>query len=1116
MNKHCAVITSFKTPSYIQSICIKLSDQGISSTFYHWDSIDDNQLFDVKINPLIIIADAINCPAFMPTSLQNYISHGGKVVALGGPPFKNEFYSINNTEVDYVELSRRLCVGEFDKQIIFAFDSTEDIEGFEKNTYNPDSKKHEGSAYLSIAKDGVTSEKCLKYYTDDFSINESFEKTIHIAPNHNVLGFWAKAFENTRTISIMLIDSNGTMFKTRITPSMNFEYFMLSKKDFVFAGNRNPSNDPKQNTPTELEFNNVVKIQFGHALSHAYSVAGEHCFFIDELASGCISVLDDDFVSMDGLCPEYRFYPVTNATSAKACANQAIIQDITFTIPPDVFSLSPRPQSTGLDKARRFRFIPLIETYDDKDIRCGYLAYMFLNYSYGDRCSTEDGSSIVVFTTKNDEFYLNGGEDAVVDAITYLFSPVLLIEGGADEYIHRDDTETATFGAVVLAQSDTNLDGYLLKIQINNISNIYSMNELSIIKSKYNCDFKRISFSQPPQDCSIIVTLLHDDVVCDILKSNLTVHHLKPTQERHYAHIVSGTNEVFINDEPIRFFGVNYMPTANTGMNTWHEFEHYVSSFAYDPDIIETDLKRICDIGINSISIFFHYAPSIQSNNILHLITLCAQYGIFVNLTLRPHADPFHFNEDEVREMIKKYRFDQNDTIVGYDIAWERYVGTYNECYGNFDGRKIFDQGFREFLLNRYESFENVERLFHCMLPKNGQGEVIGLSDDMLRTDGAHTALTSVYRCYIDTVVAQAHLKACDFIKSIDPNHLITARSGDASTIPLVDAGIYGYDYKALSLALDFMSPESYAITDNDKSMRQCIFTNIYARYANPNTVIQWMEFGKSVWIGSNFVDNKKSLEFQSNYYQKFFDTLLAGHTSGLYAWWLAGGYRIGETSDFGIIAPDGSDRPVTKVFREYAKRFLYADRLSSPDYQIQIDRDQHSDGLMSMYHSIEDELFEALSNNHSIEFVTKACNKTSANVELTELGTISDQGYSPKHLNSFVTSISAILDNGSKLIVKNGDTLEIGKSKAITFTFKFINCERSTWLSADDFGGVSLQTLPTSDYEFKLPLYIDIPHRQQTEFNIALNCEKKGMISCVLNAKSRSNFGERIHINLA
>lgn len=1116
MNKHCAVITAFKPPLYVEGICQKLNNKGFTTKIYNWDSIDDNCLFDVSVTPLIIIADALNCPAYMPNMIKYYLSVGGKVVTLGGPPFKNEFYSINNNEVSYHQLAHRFCEGEFEKSIILKFDSASDLRGFEKNTANPDSKKHEGTATLSIVTDEVTFEKYMQYYTNDFSINESFQKSISITKGHNVIGFYAKAYENTKSITISLIEKNGNIFKCQITPGTSFNYFMLSKKDFVYGGNENGTRDKSHYM--SVDFQNVVKIQFGHALSHAYSVAGEHCFCINELSSGRISVLNDEFISIDGLCPEYRFYPVNNAANIKTYKNQSIVSEKSFPIPNDLFSLSPRAQGSGINKARRFRFIPLIEAYDENDIRCGFLSYMMLNYSYGELRSNEDGSSILVFTTNSDDFYINGGEDAVVEGINYMLSPVLLLEGGADEYIHFDDCESAEFGAVLLVKPDEDVSGYNVKIQINNISNIYSLSELTTIKTEHGYDFKRITYSQPPLDCDINVSLLHNGEVCDMLFSSLSLYHENSTENdepKQFAHVEKGTNEVYIGDNPVRFFGLNYMPSCNTGMDTREEFEHYVSAYAYDPDIIETDLKRIKDIGFNSLSIFMHYSQSINSNNILHLISLCKKYGLYVNLSLRPHADPFNFNESEVKEMIKKYRFDKNDTIVGYDIAWERYVGAYEKCYGNTNGRKSFDEGFRKFIINRYQSYENAESILSCKLPRNKKGEVIGLSDDMLRNNGEHNALVAVYRCYIDSAVAYAHIKACDFIKSIDANHMITARTGDASTIPLVDPGIYGYDYKALSLSLDSMSPESYALTDDNKSLRQGVFTNIYSRYANKDNVVQWMEFGKSIWNGSNFIVKSKSLEFQANYYRDFIEMLLAGHTSGLYAWWYAGGYRIGENSDFGIVEPDGSDRPVTKVLREYSKKFLYANRLPLPSYQIKIDRDLYCDGLKSMYKSIENELFQALAKGETVEFIDDSYKKDSSDVDLTEVGNLSPQGYSPKYLNSLVTSITAILDNGEKILLKNGDTLDVGKSKAVTFTFKILNCEKTNWLSNAPYGEVYLKSLEDSKYDFSLSLYRDVNFREYAEFNIALSCEQKGLLSCVLNAKDRTDFGERININI-
>ena len=44
----------------------------------------------------------------------------------------------------------------------------------------------------------------------------------------------------------------------------------------------------------------------------------------------------------------------------------------------------------------------------------------------------------------------------------------------------------------------------------------------------------------------------------------------------------------------------------------------------------------------------------------------------------------------------------------------------------------------------------------------------------------------------------------------------------------------------------------------------------------------------------------------------------------GVAWWWYPGGYRVNERSDFGIINPDGTDRPVTKVIREFGPKLKH------------------------------------------------------------------------------------------------------------------------------------------------------------------------------------------------
>lgn len=1102
-----AIIAPQNAPDYTKIIVDSLIKCCFEVNVFTWNNFESNNVFiDYST---VILADAGNCPAFMATIVDEFLAGGGNIITLGGPPFANEFYNINNKEIDIDGIKSMMMQNVFEKETLLEFDHNADLTKFRKDTFNPDSKKYSGNAALSIVKDGCVSTHCLQYYTNDFVINESFEHDITIKQGHNVIGFYAKALQNTKTITILLIQKNGDTFKTRITPATSFEYFLLSKKDFIYSGNRSGN----KTSPKYVDFSEVSSMQFGLALSHAYSVAGEHGFFIDELATACVAVLNDNKTVIDGLCPEYKFYPVTNGVTMKSYHNQAFISHFEGMPPADLFSFSPRPQSTGIDKQRRFRFVPLIEVYDEKELRCGYAAYMLLNFCCGERKAKNNKSTVIAFTTNDNEFYKNGGATAVCEAIKSLHQPAFLIEGGSNEYIYFENELRVILGAVIMVRDKKRAQSVQVKFEYRNTTLIYDLDELSILPNDDQLDLRLIAFEDAPAECRICVSLLQDGLICDTLSHDILIHKNRIAEEQKFASIIE--NEVVIDGNPTRFFGVNYMPTSNIGLETGEEFEHYVAGFAYDPDIIETDLKRIRDVGLNAVSIFMHYNPSIQSYNILHLVELCERNGLFVDLSIRPNANPFAFNRKEVLEMITKYRFKDNDNIVSFDIAWERYVGTYEECYGNFKGRKSFDEAWRKFIVNRYGSIEIAQSMWGIKVPRNEAGEIIGVSDDMLREDGAHNAMVAAFRNFIDNTVAYHHIKAVEYIKSIDPNHLISARTGDASTIPLVDPGIYGYDYKSLSSSLDFMSPESYALTDNYSNMRQGVFTNVYARYANPNNVTQWKEFGKSIWTGTNFSDNKISEEFQAEYYRRFFQMLLTGHTSGLYAWWWAGGYRVGEISDFGIIAPDGSDRPVTTVFREYADKFLNAPLLKKPQKQLFIDRDSHADGLKSVYLSIEQELFGALEGGVSVELVDGGSGMSSVDVSLTEVGNLPENGCNPKFLDAVITDISVEIENKPKLSVCNYDSFTAADGERIAVVVTVINTQKTRWVCGNGFGSVCLRTLAGTDYQCFSKQSVDIGYLEQATYKLYVEAKKGTTLSFALEAKDRTYFGERILLTI-
>lgn len=1105
---HCTLIHSLNGV-YDKTVISALTEQGFHITEVPFEKAADSAVF--SNTDAVIVCGGADCATGLSACADAYLNAGGNLIVLGGPPFQTEHYceAVDKTPGD---LAAMLASGEYGKRLCMDFSRPLDSYGFVPDTENPDSKKVEITASLSIEQDERFSHR-LVWHSEHFSINESFEAPFSLKEGENVIGFYARADENTQTLTIKLIDSDGNVFKARMTPEEEYRFFMLSARDFVYDGNRYERLSWGRHG-VALDMEKIVKIQFGHALSHAYSVAGVHTIHIAEVSAGSIPFLNTEKVVVDGLCPKYKFFPLRNAASVRISPRQAILPQKDLPLYQDMFSFAPRPQGLGLDNNRRMRFIPLIEVLGNDGLLSGFLAYLILNRTAGDRGLSRDGSSLAVFTVNDPAFYEDGGAAMVAQTVSAMLRPVMLTEGGTDEFIYRDDRTEGKIGAICSVKPETDLSAYHIALCApNGLSLNVPLRDFQTAKETVSFDYLRFAAPFDAQEGKVTVSLFENGCCIDTLSHEFFIHRVKPESERHYAKISSGKNEIAIDGRPVRFFGVNYMPTYDMSNDDFMAFEHYVSAFSYDPDVIETDLQRIRAIGLNAVSIFTYYSPSLSSNNILHLIDRCAHYGIYVNLSLRPHANPFDFSEQEIKAMVETYRLDQIDTIVGYDIAWERYAGAYEPCYGNMKGRKSFDEDWRFFLKNRYGSYEKAETLFGCALPTDESGKVIGLPDDMLREDGIHNKMAAAYRRCIDHAVRRAHIAACDYIRSIDPNHLISARSGDASTIPLVDPGIYGYDYDAMSAALDTVSPESYALSDDDKSLRQGVFTNIYARYANPDNAVQWMEFGKSIWTGSNFTDNKKMRRFQAEYYRRFFDMLLAGHTAGMFCWWFTGGYRIGENSDFGILDPDGGDRPVTEVLREYAPKFIGAPELPKADHLIEIDRDLHADGLRSVYRSMEDELFCAIKSGKTVAFIDGGTGKTSADVPLLEVGNLPPCGCSPKFLDGIITAV-LITTPKRTLTVLNGGTAVLDDEEDVTLQILVQNTASAEWLSGKKTGGIQLVSSKESAAEFCLPLPAPLAKRGRVRFTVFCG-SASGRITGMLTAANRTAFGDRLDVTI-
>ena len=227
-----------------------------------------------------------------------------------------------------------------------------------------------------------------------------------------------------------------------------------------------------------------------------------------------------------------------------------------------------------------------------------------------------------------------------------------------------------------------------------------------------------------------------------------------------------------------------------------------------------------------------------------------------------------------------------------------------------------------------------------------------------------------------------------------------------------------------------------------------------------------------------------------------------------MFCWWYYGGYRIGENSDFGIVDPDGGIRPVTRVISEYASKFLNQPAQQSPDVILKIDRDLHSDGLRSMYRSVEEELFQAIDDGKTVAFEDGSSNTTSADVPMTEVGNFEYSGCCPKYLDGIITGLTA---NGKEFA--NGATIEARNGESVTLVIDLQNTTYAKWL-CDGHGAVSLVSDEASDVSFKL----DIPHtldklgRVKLTLTAGSDCQT---ISGKLMAAGRGVFGDRLRLHV-
>jgi hypothetical protein len=157
------------------------------------------------------------------------------------------------------------------------------------------------------------------------------------------------------------------------------------------------------------------------------------------------------------------------------------------------------------------------------------------------------------------------------------------------------------------------------------------------------------------------------------------------------------------------------------------------------------------------------------------------------------------------------------------------------------------------------------------------------------------------------------------------------------------------------------MEPEGYGRIGDWERVKPGWWTVAYSRCVAPGTPVIWAEFGNNACARSLQQATEEKLAFTATFYNDFYTMAYRSGANGTICWWLPGGYRWNERSDFGILNPDRSWRDITRVIHDWRERFTAPRDLPRPDVWLEIDREATSLGVPGFYQQTSEAFWQAV-----------------------------------------------------------------------------------------------------------------------------------------------------------
>ncbi len=265
----------------------------------------------------------------------------------------------------------------------------------------------------------------------------------------------------------------------------------------------------------------------------------------------------------------------------------------------------------------------------------------------------------------------------------------------------------------------------------------------------------------------------------------------------------------------------------------------------------------------------------------------------------------------------------QDHSLFAYDLAWEPH-------FEGVEDRSRYTKEWNEWIHKKHGSLEKAFKAWnHKAELKDGQVPVPQSREWYEK--GPWDAMALDYGDFLNDLLERHYSHARDLVRGIDPNHAVSFRMQHAGDPTYWGPTWIPYDFRGVARGVDILEPEAYGRIGDWEQVKGGIFTVDYGRAVAPELPVFWAEAGYTSWNMSTMDNPPKNLEVVASFYRHFHRMLIESHSNGIAFWWFPGGFRANENSDFGILNPDGTDRPVTKVIREMGPQVVNLGAHPSP-----------------------------------------------------------------------------------------------------------------------------------------------------------------------------------------